>query len=158
MTAIQPVGALVPIPPVIQVSSTITAFTATMSLTITDVQGRHQWVEFQSQAGSGTASSWSTATGTYAITNLIYNYTVTVTTSDILTMRWRVYGFDLNNTPNQLLAAGQQQQFNTGVGVLPAATEGQFLVYTGGAWDNVDVLTDEDEVLVDANDVLYDVP
>lgn len=141
-----------PIAPVVSVAHAVLAGLATVTLTLTDKQGRVDSVEFQTQVGAGAPSAWTPDA------TVPYSASAAVNPGELTIIRWRVIGFDLNNAPNQVLLAGEEHFTDVAAGGLPAGSAGDLLAHDGSAWAAAYIVTDNDEVLIDDGNVVIDFP
>ena len=100
--SVQP-GELVPILPTVSVArSDDGAGNCSITLTLTDPQGRKQRIEFQTQVGAGSPSAWAEDP------TAPYTKASTYDASSLTVIRWRLIGFDARNLPDQTLAQGEE--------------------------------------------------
>lgn len=86
--------------PVVVVSATESGATATVTLTITDPQGRVEQVRFRERTNGGSWSAWTVDT------SVPYSYSATIPTTGFVDIEYEVTGFDAAGTASQVLAGG----------------------------------------------------
>lgn len=86
--------------PVVQVGTSESGTTATVTLTITDPQNRVTLVRFRDRTNGGAWSSWTTDT------TAPYTYDATIPATGFVQIEYEVQGFDAAGTSEQILAGG----------------------------------------------------
>lgn len=135
---LSPYPKLVPVMPTVAVATAQAGMTGTVTLTITDKQGRLQKVEFQTEESGGTPSAWTEdASAPYEAS---VPYVVDVPSF----IRWRIIGFDYDGQPDVVLDAGEER--------FGGDTEGLVLddlvdvEVTAPDWSHVLTWNDDDQV------------
>lgn len=115
-----PAGVLRPsaVVPVVQVETTESGSTGTVTLTITDPQGRVNEVRFRERTGGGAWSAWTVDS------TVPYTYSGTIPASGFLDIQYEVNGFRADGTLG-LLAAGTES-FDVGTSADMVSVVGTF--------------------------------
>jgi hypothetical protein len=104
--------------PVIQVETTEVGTTGTVTLTITDPQGRAEQVRFRHRTGGGAWSAWTVDT------SVPYSYSATIPSSGFLDIQYEVNGYNAAGVSG--LLAGGTESFDLGVTANIVSATGTF--------------------------------
>lgn len=129
---------LPPVLPTVDIGRAEDGSTGTVTVTVTDPQGRLQRVEFQTQVGAAAPSAWAEDA------SAPYEGSVGYTAAEVSVVRWRVIGFDAQNRPGQVLLAGEVR-----FGGVPPGDAEFVLTSASSGLPNSRVLTDTTEIAKD---------